>query len=217
MERVNMAGAGGSVLSRLMDEFVIPVVRASERRLARTAIDWLAEEGFRTFEITMTVPEAIELIEETTGRGLLVGAGTVLDAATAERCIAAGARYVVSPANLPAVAAACRGAGVVSMLGALTPTEVMAALAAGADAVKVFPASSMGGPSHIKALRAVFPNVLLVPTGGIDAEDIPAYRAAGAALVGLGGKLVDETALLANDRASIAAAARRVLQQIGRA
>jgi 2-dehydro-3-deoxyphosphogluconate aldolase/(4S)-4-hydroxy-2-oxoglutarate aldolase len=212
-----MAVAGNPVLSRLAEAFVIPVVRTSERRLARTAIDWLAEEGFRTFEITMTIPEAIELIEETAGRGFLVGAGTVLDAATAERCIAAGARYVVSPANLPPVAAACRSAGVVSMLGALTPTEVVAALAAGADAVKIFPASSVGGPAHIKALHTVFPDATLVPTGGIDVADIPVYRAAGAAIVGLGGKLVDEAALAANDRAKIATVARRVRQQIERA
>lgn len=103
------------------------------------------------------------------------------------------------------------------MLGALTPTEVVAALAAGADAVKIFPASSVGGPAHIKALHTVFPDATLVPTGGIDVADIPVYRAAGAAIVGLGGKLVDEAALAANDRAKIATVARRVRQQIERA
>jgi 2-dehydro-3-deoxyphosphogluconate aldolase/(4S)-4-hydroxy-2-oxoglutarate aldolase len=98
-----------------------------------------------------------------------------------------------------------------SLLGAMTPTEVRAALAAGADAVKIFPASSAGGPAHIKALRAVFPDVAFCPTGGVDARNTPDYLAAGAAFVGIGGKLVDEKLLEAGDRAAIEAAARDVL------
>jgi 2-dehydro-3-deoxyphosphogluconate aldolase/(4S)-4-hydroxy-2-oxoglutarate aldolase len=93
----------------------------------------------------------------------------------------------------------------------MTPTEVRAALAAGADAVKIFPASSAGGPAHIKALRAVFPDVAFCPTGGVDARNTPDYLAAGAAFVGIGGKLVDEKLLAAGDRAAIEAAARDVL------
>jgi 2-dehydro-3-deoxyphosphogluconate aldolase/(4S)-4-hydroxy-2-oxoglutarate aldolase len=97
------------------------------------------------------------------------------------------------------------------MLGAMTPTEVRAALRAGADVVKIFPASSAGGPAHIKALRAVFPDVAFCPTGGVDARNAPDYLAAGAAFVGIGGKLVDERLLERGDRAGIEAAARDVL------
>jgi len=204
-----MQGAG-SVLPQLVRDYVIPVVRTRETALARRAVEWLAAAGFRTFEITMTVPDAVALIAEASAGGLLVGAGTVTDAATARRCIEAGARFVVSPAVVPEVAAACREKAALSMLGALTPTEVIAAVRAGADVVKIFPASSVGGPAHVKALRSVFPDVPLVPTGGISADEIAAYRAAGAACVGLGGKLVDEKALAANDRAAIDAVARRI-------
>jgi 2-dehydro-3-deoxyphosphogluconate aldolase/(4S)-4-hydroxy-2-oxoglutarate aldolase len=135
----------------------------------------------------------------------------VPDRAAAEACLAAGARFLVAPWVDAAVAEAARAAGAMSLLGAMTPTEVRAALAAGADAVKIFPASSAGGPAHIKALRAVFPDVAFCPTGGVDARNTPDYLAAGAAFVGIGGKLVDEKLLAAGDRAAIEAAARDVL------
>jgi 2-dehydro-3-deoxyphosphogluconate aldolase/(4S)-4-hydroxy-2-oxoglutarate aldolase len=97
------------------------------------------------------------------------------------------------------------------MLGAMTPTEVRAALAAGADVVKIFPASSAGGPAHIRALRAVFPDVVFCPTGGVDARSAPDYLAAGAAFVGMGGRLVDEALVAAGERAALQAAARDAL------
>jgi 2-dehydro-3-deoxyphosphogluconate aldolase/(4S)-4-hydroxy-2-oxoglutarate aldolase len=111
----------------------------------------------------------------------------------------------------PSLSAPCRDAGAVLMLGALTPTEVRAALAAGADVVKVFPASSVGGPAHIKALASVFPRVAFCPTGGVEPGNVAAYLAAGAAFVGMGGALVDEKRIVAGDRAAIEAAARSVL------
>ncbi|WP_408611991.1 bifunctional 4-hydroxy-2-oxoglutarate aldolase/2-dehydro-3-deoxy-phosphogluconate aldolase, partial [Falsiroseomonas oryzae] len=110
-----------------------------------------------------------------------------------------------------AVAGAARAAGACALLGAMTPTEVRAALAAGADVVKVFPASSAGGPAHIKALRSVFPDVAFCPTGGVDARNAPDYLAAGAAFVGIGGRLVDEALLARGDRAAVEQAARDVL------
>jgi len=99
------------------------------------------------------------------------------------------------------------------MLGALTPTEVRAALAAGADVVKVFPASSVGGPAHIRALHSVLPNVAFCPTGGVESDNVAAYLAAGAAFVGMGGALVDEKRIAAGDRAAITAVAHRVLEE----
>jgi len=191
---------------------VIPVVRTSSAALAARAVEWLRGAGLSVFEITMTVPDAPALIRDiASDSSLLVGAGTVPDRETAEACLAAGARFLVSPWVDPAVAEAAKAAGALSMLGAMTPTEVRAALQAGADVVKIFPASSAGGPAHIKALRAVFPDVAFCPTGGVDARNAPDYLAAGAAFVGIGGKLVDEALLERGDRAGIEAAVRDVL------
>ena len=134
------------------------------------------------------------------------------DRATAGACLAAGARFIVAPWVDASLAAPCRAANAVLMLGALTPTEVRAALAAGADVVKVFPASSVGGPAHIRALRSVFPDVAFCPTGGVEPGNVAAYLAAGAAFVGMGGALVDEKRIAAGDRAAIEAAARQVLE-----
>ena len=133
------------------------------------------------------------------------------DRATAERCLTAGARFIVAPWVDPALAGPCRDAGAALMLGALTPTEVRAALAAGADVVKIFPASSAGGPGHIRALRSVFPGVAFCPTGGVDPDNVQAYLAAGAAFVGMGGALVDEKRIAAGDRDAIQAVARHIL------
>ena len=200
------------MLARLRAARVVPVVRMKSAANAGRAVGWMREEGLSVFEITMTVPGAVDLIA-TLARdpALLVGAGTVPDAAAARACLAAGARFIVAPWVDAALAAPCREAGAALMLGALTPTEVRAALAAGADVVKIFPASSAGGPAHIRALASVFPSVAFCPTGGIAPADVGAYLAAGAAFVGIGGALVDEKAAAAGDRAAIAAAARAVL------
>jgi 2-dehydro-3-deoxyphosphogluconate aldolase/(4S)-4-hydroxy-2-oxoglutarate aldolase len=191
---------------------VVPVVRTSSAAHAATAVGWLRDAGLRIFEITMTIPDAPALIRElASDKSLLIGAGTVGDRATAEACLKAGARFIVAPWVDPTLSAPCRDAGAALMLGALTPTEVRAALAAGADVVKVFPASSVGGPAHIRALASVLPHVPFCPTGGVEPGNVAAYLAAGAAFVGMGGALVDEKRIAAGDRAAIEAAARQVL------
>jgi 2-dehydro-3-deoxyphosphogluconate aldolase/(4S)-4-hydroxy-2-oxoglutarate aldolase len=191
---------------------VIPVVRASSAARAATAVAWLQEAGLRVFEITMTVPEAPALIRALAADPeLLVGAGTVPDARTAEACLDAGAKFLVAPWVEPSIVAPAREAGACVMLGALTPTEVRAALAAGADVVKIFPAGPVGGPAHIRSLRAVFPDVVFCPTGGVDADTVQDYLDAGAAFVGIGGRLVDERLVAAGDRAAVQAAARAAL------
>lgn len=200
----------------LVDTFraarVVPVVRTQATRHAATVVQWLRDAGLRIFEITMTVPDAPVLIRElASDPALLIGAGTVPDRATAEACLAAGARFIVAPWIDATLTGPCRAAGAVLMLGALTPTEVRAAREAGADVVKVFPASSAGGPAHIRALRSVFPDVAFCPTGGVEPGNVAAYLAAGAAFVGIGGALVDEKRIAAGDRAAIEAAARQVL------
>lgn len=202
------------VLAELRAARVVPVVRTHDRRHAATAVQWLRDAGLRVFEITMTVPDAPALLRElASDPTLLIGAGTVPDRATAEACLAAGARFIVAPWIDATLAAPCRAAGAALLLGALTPTEVRSALAAGADAVKIFPASSVGGPAHIRALCSVLPDVAFCPTGGVEPGNVAAYLAAGAAFVGMGGALVDEKRIAAGDRAAIEAAARQVLQR----
>lgn len=211
-DTLQMNGQMGGLMDRLRAARVIPVVRMADRRHAATGVSWLREVGFSVFEITMTVPGAVELIRELAAdRALLVGAGTVPDVATARACLEAGARFIVSPWVDAALADPCHEAGAVLMAGAMTPTEVRAALAAGADVVKVFPASSAGGPAHVKALASVFPGVAFCPTGGVEAGNVVAYLAAGAAFVGMGGNLVDERRIAGGDRPAIMAAARTVL------
>ena len=200
-------------IARLADCRVIPVVRADTDSAAETAVAWLWEAGIRVFEITMTVPGATPLIRKLTNTygDALIGAGTVFTAEAAEACIAAGARFIVSPAIVPEVLATCVGAEVACIPGALSPTEVHTALVSGATAVKIFPASSAGGPNHIKALAQVFPNVPLCPTGGVSTDTITDYFKAGAAFVGLGGKLVDPKLIAAGAKAAVTGAAQAAL------
>lgn len=188
------------------------MVRTSTAERAATAVEWLRGAGLRIFEITLTIPGAVGLIESLArDPDLLIGAGTVPDANAAAACLKAGARFLVAPWVDPALAGPCRAAGAALMCGAMTPTEVRAALAAGSDVVKVFPASSAGGPGHIKALASVFPGVAFCPTGGVEPANMAAYLAAGAAFVGMGGALVDEKRIAAGDRGAIEAVAKSVL------
>lgn len=191
------------ILDQLVAHGVVPVIRTSSADLARTSVGWLKEAGFRTFELTMSIPDAPDLIAELSeDKDLLVGAGTVFTAAEADRVVAAGARYVVSPCVSAEVGAACRRLGVPSLMGTLTPTEVFHALQAGSTAVKVFPASTVG-TGHLKALRSVFPKVTFMPTGGVDAGSVGDWVKAGAACVGVGGKLVDEGLIKAGDKETV--------------
>jgi 2-dehydro-3-deoxyphosphogluconate aldolase/(4S)-4-hydroxy-2-oxoglutarate aldolase len=213
-----VSGDARATLAVLVGHGVVPVVRTPSAALARRAVEWLYEVGFSTFELTLTIPDALALVRELAAQpSLSVGVGTVLDAARAVACLEAGARYVVSPAVCAELVAPCREAGVPCVLGAATPSEVHAAVRAGAGAVKIFPVSSLGGVAHVKALKAVFPDVALVPTGGIGVEDIAAYLRAGSAFVGVGGRLVDAAALGRGDRAAIEDAARAALGEVAAA
>jgi len=162
--------------------------------------------------VTMTVPGAIELIAQlasTIGREVLIGAGTVLDAQTAARCLDAGAQFVVSPGFDPATIAFVKGRGVLMMAGALTPTEVIGAWKAGSDFVKIFPCGAMGGAKYIKALKGPLPHVPMIPTGGVNLETAAELIRAGSEALGIGGELVSGAALAAGDTKSITEAARK--------
>lgn len=184
---------------------VIPVLRLATRASAETAIDCLMEAGFRTVEVTLTTPDAVRLIEALRARsedGFLVGAGTVLDLDTAKACLDAGADYLVSPCLVPGLGKLARDNGALALCGGFTPGEVLAAWREGASVVKVFPASS-GGPSHLGALHAVFPDIPLCPTGGVSTANMLDYFKSGAALVGVGNNVIDQKALAAGDRGRV--------------
>ena len=202
------------VLERIRREKLIPVVRTDDTDDARIAIEILAECGINVFEITMTVPNAVELIAELNNKNsaLLLGAGTVLDKEQAEKCVEAGARFIVSPAfNLETVRF-CREKEVAVMPGSLTPTEVLAAWNAGADVVKVFPCDLMGGAKYLKTLKTLFPHIEMMPTGGVSCETIADFFAAGAIAVGVGADLVDVKAIRAGNLQSIAEKAQQYLE-----
>jgi 2-dehydro-3-deoxyphosphogluconate aldolase/(4S)-4-hydroxy-2-oxoglutarate aldolase len=180
---------------------IVPVIRASSAEEARFAADCVANGGVPIVEITMTVPGAVEVIRELVKAmpQVLVGAGTVLNEGSARQCADAGAQFLVTPGfNAQAVAAA-RERDLLIMVGALTPSEIMAASEAGADFVKVFPCGSMGGPKYIQALRGPFPKVPFVPTGGVNVETAADYIRAGAAALGVGGEMISKDALKARD------------------
>ena len=194
---------------------MIPVVRATSADEAMRAIDAIREGGISILEITMTVPGAIELIEQVSaryGKDALVGAGTVLDDKTATACISAGARFVVSPALNVDTIACCRRHEIAVMPGALTPTEVVQAWNAGADFVKVFPAGAVGGPSYLKALKAPLPQIELVPTGGVSLKTAADFIKAGAAALGVGADLVDIKAIREGQASLITERARQFVE-----
>lgn len=208
------------VLARIREVGLIPVIRAESPEEAGLAIDAIRAGGVPILEITMTVPGALRLIEAVTisyGEDVVVGAGTVLDPETARACILAGAQFVVSPAlNLDTVAC-CRRYGVAVLPGTLTPTEVVAAWQAGADMVKVFPAGALGGASYIKALKAPFPQIDLVPTGGVSLKTAADFIQAGATALGVGADLVDLKALRAGQGADITRKAKELVEIVRQA
>ena len=195
---------------------LIAVVRADSAPECRTVVRGLRRAGVEAIEVTFTVPSAAELIAELAAEGGgLLGAGTVLDAAQCRAAIDAGARFVVSPVTDPAVLAEARRGGVACIGGALSPSEVWAAMSAGVDAVKVFPVSSLGGPSYLRALREPFPTLRAVVSGGVRPEDVAAYLEAGAQSVCMGGALIDRRAAAAGDVEAVARHAAAVLSRIG--
>jgi len=203
-----------AVRDRILQIGIVPVVRASSPGEARTAAECVCKGGIPIVEITMTVPGAIDVIRELAKHAaseLLVGAGTVLNAETARRCLDAGAQFLVSPGfNAATVALANREQKLI-MAGALTPTEVITAWEAGADFVKVFPCGQVGGAKYIKALKGPLPDIPLVPTGGVNLNTAAEFLEAGAAALGIGGELVHPDHLKSGITESIVENARKFL------
>jgi 2-dehydro-3-deoxyphosphogluconate aldolase/(4S)-4-hydroxy-2-oxoglutarate aldolase len=185
------------VRKRIQDIGIVPVIRASSPAEARFAAEAIWHGGISIAEITMTVPGAIEVISELarTTPEVLVGAGTVLNPEAARRCLDAGAQFLVTPGlSLKTIELAAKE-DVPIMAGALTPTEVITAWEAGADFVKVFPCSQVGGASYIRALKGPLPDIPLVPTGGVNLDTAADFLAAGAVALGVGSELLQKEAL----------------------
>lgn len=205
-------------LNRIRAAGVIPVIRTDSFEDASRLIDAIFEGGITVFEVTMTVPDAVNLIEKLVNRfgdAALIGAGTVLDTRAAADCISAGARFVVSPALGPPTVEFCRRKDTVCFPGVLTPTEVVTAWRAGADAVKIFPCHAMGGPAYLRSLKAPFPNIDMMPTGGVNLSNVADYFAAGAMAVGVGSELAAVRALREGRRDAIVEAARAFTEAAG--
>jgi 2-dehydro-3-deoxyphosphogluconate aldolase/(4S)-4-hydroxy-2-oxoglutarate aldolase len=205
------------VLRRISEVGVVPVVRASSAEEAMQIVEAIKAGGIGVLEITMTVPGAVRVIEQVAdayGDEVVVGAGTVLDAETARACILAGASFVVSPALNLATIELCRRYSVAVMPGALTPTEVVTAWQAGADAVKVFPCGALGGAKYLKSLKAPLPQVEMVPTGGVSLQTVAEFIEAGALALGVGADLVDTKAIRAGQPGKVTEAARRYVTAV---
>jgi 2-dehydro-3-deoxyphosphogluconate aldolase/(4S)-4-hydroxy-2-oxoglutarate aldolase len=200
------------VRQRILAVKIVPVVRASSPEQALGAADAVRAGGIPIVEVTMTVPGAIEVIaglSRLMGSDVLIGAGTVLDASTAQKCLDAGAQFLVSPGFDPETVALAHRLNVLIMPGALTPTEVITAWKAGADFVKIFPCGNVGGPAYIKSLKAALPQIPMIPTGGVNLETAAAFLRAGASALGIGGELISKAALDSGNFAAITESAKQ--------
>jgi 2-dehydro-3-deoxyphosphogluconate aldolase/(4S)-4-hydroxy-2-oxoglutarate aldolase len=210
----------GQILSFITEIGIVPVVRTSSAEGAVKAIEAVYQGGIRAAEITMTVPGAIRALErcaDAFGDKLVLGAGTVLDPETARACILAGAQFLVSPSlRLSTIELAQRYSKPI-MPGALTPTEVLTAWESGADIVKVFPCGNVGGAKYIKALKGPFPQIEMIPTGGVNLETAGEFLKAGACAIAVGGELIDNKTVKEGRFEVIEQRARQYLEVVARA
>jgi 2-dehydro-3-deoxyphosphogluconate aldolase/(4S)-4-hydroxy-2-oxoglutarate aldolase len=209
-----------AILSSIIDIGVVPVVRTSSAESAVKAIEAIYRGGIRAAEITMTVPGAIKALERIAdqfGDQIVLGAGTVLDPETARACMLAGAEFFVTPSLRLSTIEMVQRYSKIIMTGALTPTEVLTAWEAGSDGVKVFPCGAVGGAKYIKALKAPFPHIELIPTGGVNLETTADFLKAGACAVAVGAELIDAKTIQEGKYEVFEERARQFLEQVKKA
>jgi 2-dehydro-3-deoxyphosphogluconate aldolase / (4S)-4-hydroxy-2-oxoglutarate aldolase len=204
------------VRARIEEIGIVPAIRVSSVEEARFAAAAVSAGGIPIVEITMTVPEACELIHDmvTNVPDIIVGAGTVLDSETARRCLDAGAHFLTSPGLDLSIVELTKKADVVTMPGALTPTEITAALKAGVDFIKVFPCSQVGGASYIRALKGPFPHASFLAAGGVTQQTALDLIRSGATALGIGGELIPHEAVRRRRSEQIVELARRFLHLV---
>jgi len=207
------------IMHRLRELAVIPIVRTSSEGAALSIVGSIILGGINCVEITMTVPHALRAIEKVAdeyGDRVLIGAGTVLDPETARNCMLAGAQFFVTPTlNVETIEMARRYSRPI-FPGALTPTEILTAWEAGADAVKVFPCSALGGAKYIRAVKAPLPQVEMIPTGGVNLDTIADFLEAGSVAVGVGSELVDSHSINSGNFEIVTRRARQFLEIVAR-
>jgi 2-dehydro-3-deoxyphosphogluconate aldolase/(4S)-4-hydroxy-2-oxoglutarate aldolase len=206
-------------LRQVLDCGIVAVVRAPDGQQLVEVVRALADGGVTVAEITMTVPGALDVLQQVRqalGDRVLLGAGTILDPETARAALLAGAEYIVAPTVNLDVIRLCRRYDKLVMPGALTPTEVLTAWEAGADIVKVFPAEVVG-PPYFKALRGPLPQVRLMPTGGVDLTTAAAFLKAGACCLGIGSQLVEPAAVAARNFDRLRELARQYVEIVRQA
>src|ERR1700732_2379864 len=203
-----------AVLNALREIGLVPVLRAQSVEQAMALADAIAAGGVNVLEVTMTVPGAIQVMRRLAEErpDILIGAGTVLDAETARSCILEGAQFVVSPALNFKTIEMCQQHSIAVLPGALTPTEIVNAWQAGADVVKVFPASAMGGAKYLTALKGPLPQIEMIPTGGVSLANAAEFLAAGAFALGVGSDLVDAKAMAEGKPEVVTESARKYLE-----
>jgi 2-dehydro-3-deoxyphosphogluconate aldolase/(4S)-4-hydroxy-2-oxoglutarate aldolase len=204
------------ICARIEEVGIMPSVRVSGAELALFAAETVYEAGIPVVEITMTVPNAVEVIAELTLNypSLIVGAGTVLDIETAQRCVDAGARFITSPGLVPDVLEFTLKNGAVAIPGAMTPSEVIAGWRAGADFVKIFPCAQVGGDQYIRALKIPLPQIPLIASGGVNQLTAANFIFAGASSLGIGSELMPRKALLTRQEQWIHELARRFIEAV---
>ncbi len=208
------------ILNRILSVGIVPIVRTDTAAQALQAIEAIGNAGLPVVEVTMTVPGALKILETACARfgsNMVMGAGTVLDSATARQCILAGAEFCVTPSLDVGTIEMCNRYSKCAIPGALTPTEIMTAWDAGATMVKVFPVGAVGGADYIKAVKAPLPQVMLVPTGGVSIDNAASFFEAGASAVAVGSDIVSKRWLMERDYRRIEAAARGFLNAVAQA
>lgn len=191
------------IIESIKSQLIIPVVRRDSYELANKMIHYLNNYGIKIVEITLSIPNAFELMKKWSSKGMIIGAGTVFSIEEAQKAIDANVSFIVSPVQVEGLVELCHKNDIPCALGALTPNEVMNALAKKADIVKIYPAKSMGSVDYVKSIQDVFPNVLFMPTGGIGKENINMYLESNIYLLGVGNSLIDDKDLLNDDFESI--------------
>jgi 2-dehydro-3-deoxyphosphogluconate aldolase / (4S)-4-hydroxy-2-oxoglutarate aldolase len=200
------------IRQQIIDIGIVPVLRVSSPKLALAAAEAVLAGGIPIVEVTMTIPKAVDVIRElvmSMSSDVIVGAGTVLDVQSAQRCLDSGAQFLVSPVFDLETIKLANSAGKLMMAGALTPSEIVNAWSRGSDFVKVFPCGNVGGPKYIQALRGPLPHIPLIPTGGVSLDNAAAFITAGASALGVGSELISESELKAGNPRHVTRTAKR--------
>jgi 2-dehydro-3-deoxyphosphogluconate aldolase/(4S)-4-hydroxy-2-oxoglutarate aldolase len=208
------------VLKKMIEVGVVPVVRTELEKEAFDAVEALMKGGIPIAEITMTTPNAITIIEkllEKFGKRLIIGAGTVTDISQCVETLDAGSQFIVTPILNTDIIRRCKNRNVCIIGGAFTPTEILETWQAGADAVKIFPAAAVDGPKYLQMIHEPLPHIPLVPTGGVNLENLPKFLKGSALFVGAGGDLVSQEALKSGNTEVIIEKARQYLSAIQKA